>query len=267
MKKDQKIQQADAQVILEKYDRESQSRINIGKWGWVVTILAIYLSFFHLYTGYFGTLPSQKQGAIHLGTALGIIFLLFPIKKGLHRKQKSVPWYDVVLAFTAMYVTYHKVFFFEEILRSRISGYETLDIIISILGILLVLEATRRTVGLPIVIVASVALLYALFGKFIPTDILSHPGFSIDRLAPNFLFQESAVFCTPIRISAQFIVLVLYDAVIVVAAYVGRFFTDLAFAVMGRSRGGTPKAAVVAGALQGIVSGSAVGNTAAAGSF
>src|SRR5699024_5623527 len=267
MKKDQKIQQADAQVILEKYDRESQSRINIGKWGWVVTILAIYLSFFHLYTGYFGTLPSQKQGAIHLGTALGIIFLLFPIKKGLHRKQKSVPWYDVVLAFTAMYVTFHKVFFFEEILRSRISGYETLDVIISILGILLVLEATRRTVGLPIVIVASVALLYALFGKYIPTDILSHPGFSIDRLAPNLWFQESGVFGTPIQISAKFIFLFLFFGVVLVHTKIGRFFNDLAFALTGRFTGGTAKAAVAASAMQGMVSGSSVGNTVASGSF
>src|SRR5690625_7903351 len=94
-----------------------------------------------------------------------MMLLLFPAKKGMQRKQKSVPWYDVVLAFTAMYVTYHKVFFYEEIIRSRISGYDTVEVIISVLGILLVLEATRRTVGLPIVIVASITLLYALFGK------------------------------------------------------------------------------------------------------
>src|SRR5699024_12707993 len=89
----------------------------------------------------------------------------------------------------------------EEIIRSRISGYDTVEVIISVLGILLVLEATRRTVGLPIVIVASITLLYALFGKHIPTQILSHPGFSVRRLAPNLWFQESGVFGTPIQIS------------------------------------------------------------------
>lgn len=269
MEKDHQQQQAkaDAQEILEKYDRESQFRLKLGKWGWIVTFLGIYLTLFHLYTGFFGTLPSQKQGAIHLGTALGIIFLLFPAKKGIHRKQASVPWYDVVLAFTAMYVTYHKVFFFEEILRSRISGYETLDIIISILGVVLVLEATRRTVGLPIVVVASVALLYALFGNYIPTQILSHPGFSIERLTTNLWFQESGVFGTPIQISAKFIFLFLFFGVVLVHTKIGRFFNDLAFALTGRFTGGTAKAAVAASALQGMVSGSSVGNTVASGSF
>src|SRR5690625_4717481 len=126
-------QQADAQEILEKYDRESQFRIHIGKWAWVVTFLAVSLTIFQLYVGYFGTLQSQKQGAVHLGTALGIIFLLFPIKGGLQKKQNTVPWYDVVLAFTSMYVAYHKIIFFDSILQSRISGYSPLELIISIL--------------------------------------------------------------------------------------------------------------------------------------
>ena len=130
-------------------------------------------------TGYFGTLPSQKQGAVHLGTALGIIFLLYPARKIWMKTQKKVPWYDVVLAFTAMYVTYHKIFFFDSILQSRISGYSPLDIFISLLGIALVLEATRRTVGLPIVIVASVAILYAIFGKLY-SDANSFPPWIFD---------------------------------------------------------------------------------------
>lgn len=259
--------QADAQAILEKYDKETQFRSQIGKWAWVVTFLGVALTIFQLYTGYFGTLPTQKQGAIHLGTALGIIFLLYPAKKAWMKTQKTVPWYDVLLAFTAMYVTYHKIFFFDSILQSRVSGYASLDILISILGILLVLEATRRTVGLPIVIVASVAILYAIYGKWIPTQILSHPGFSVERLAPNLWFQESGVFGTPVQISAKFIYLFLFFGVILVHTPIGRFFNDIAFALTGRFTGGTAKAAVVASALQGTVSGSSVGNVVATGSF
>ena len=125
----------DAQEILEKYDKENQFRTQIGKWAWVVTFLGVSLTIFHLYTGYFGTLPSQKQGAVHLGTALGIIFLLYPAKKAWMKTQKKVPWYDVLLALTAMYVTYHKIFFFDSILQSRVSGYSPIDIFISLLGI------------------------------------------------------------------------------------------------------------------------------------
>ncbi|MBP1971206.1 TRAP transporter 4TM/12TM fusion protein [Virgibacillus natechei] len=263
----QSNQETNAKDILEKYDKESNYRINIGKWAWIVTFLGVTLTFFHLYTGYFGTLPSQQQGAIHLGTGLGIIFLLFPAKIGLQKKQKTIPWYDVIFAFSAMYVSYHKVFFYAPILQSRISGYGVVDIIISVIGVLLLLEATRRTVGLPIVIVAFITILYAIFGNFIPTQILSHPGFSVDRLATNLWYRESGVFGTPIQISSTFIFLFLFFGVILVHTKIGRFFNDLAFALTGRYTGGTAKAAVSASALQGMVSGSSVGNTVASGSF
>src|SRR5690625_3910143 len=146
----------DAKALLQKYDRESNIREKIGVWAWVVTFLGVALTVFHLYTGYYGTFQSQKQGAIHLGTALGLIFLLFPRKKGQQLIQTTVPWYDVVLAFFAMYVTYYKVINFDELLRGITWGYSDYDTLLSIAGIGLLLEATRRTVGLPIVIVAAV---------------------------------------------------------------------------------------------------------------
>lgn len=257
----------DARKILEKYDRESQYRENIGRWAWIVTFLGVALTVFHMYAGYFGTLPSQKQGAIHLGTALGLIFLLYPAKSGWQRKQTSIPWYDVLLAFLAMYVTYHKIIFFDSILQSRISGYSLIDTIISIVAILLLLDATRRTVGIPIVIVASVMICYALFGKYIPTQVLSHPGFSFQRVATNLWYQESGVFGTPIQISSKFIFLFLFFGVVLVHTRIGQFFNDLAFSLTGRFTGGTAKAAVAASSLQGMVSGSSVGNTVASGSF
>ncbi|MBD7984702.1 TRAP transporter permease [Sporosarcina sp. Sa2YVA2] len=263
--KDQKV--VDAEEILEKYDKESQFRSQIGRWAWIVTFLSIALTVFHLYTGATSVLPSQQQGAIHLGTALGIIFLLYPAKKEWRKTQKKVPWYDVLLAFTAMYVSYHKILFFDSILQSRVSGYSNLDMILSVLGVLLVLEATRRTVGLPIVIVASVAMLYAIYGNFIPTKILSHPGFSIDRTMTNLWYRESGVFGTPLQISAKFIFLFLFFGVLLVNTPIGQFFNNLAFSLTGKYTGGTAKAAVVASALQGTVSGSSVGNTVATGSF
>src|SRR5690625_3162950 len=84
----------DAKALLQKYDRESNFREEIGVWAWVVTFLGVSLTVFHIYTGYYGTFPSQKQGAVHLGTALGLIFLLFPFKMGQQLFHKTVPWYD-----------------------------------------------------------------------------------------------------------------------------------------------------------------------------
>src|SRR5699024_1685842 len=152
------VAEEDAKALLQKYDRESNIRERIGVWAWVVTFLGVALTVFHLYTGYFGTFPSQKQGAVHLGTALGLIFLLFPRKKGQQLFQTTVPWYDIVLAFVAMYVTYYKVINFDELLQGITWGYSAYDTFPSITGILLLLEATRRTVGVPIVIVAAVML-------------------------------------------------------------------------------------------------------------
>src|SRR5699024_12550611 len=91
----------------------------------------------------------------------------------------------VALPISAFYVTYHKVFFYDEILQSIITGYDTLEVFISILVIMFVLEATRRTVGIPIVIVNSVATMYAIFGKYIHTQILFDQSFNINILLLN----------------------------------------------------------------------------------
>ncbi|SHF90167.1 TRAP transporter permease [Ornithinibacillus halophilus] len=260
-------EQVDAKEILEKYDKESNFRTKIGRWKWVVTFLAVAFTLFHLYTASSSVLPSQQQGAIHLGTALGIIFLLFPAKKGLQKVQKTVPWYDVSLAFIAMYCGYHKIFFYDRLSTAIVSGYTTLDTIVSIVAILLLLEATRRTVGVPIIIVASIMILYAIFGNFIPTQVLSHAGFAVDDIANNLWFRTSGVFGTPIQISAKFIFLFLFFGVILVHTKIGKFFNDLAFSLTGRYTGGTAKTAVAASAMTGMVSGSSVGNTVSSGSF
>src|SRR5690625_3091930 len=192
----------DATALLQKYDRESNFREKIGVWAWVVTLLGVSLTVFHVYTGYFGTFQSQKQGAVHLGTALGLIFLLFPFKKGQQLFQKTVPWYDLVLAFVAMYVTYYKVINFDALIQGVTWGYDTYDTVLSIIGILLLLEATRRTVGIPIVIVAAVMISYAMFGNLIPTQLLSHQGYDFADVATRLWYRDSGVFGTPLQISA-----------------------------------------------------------------
>ncbi|WAA13477.1 hypothetical protein [Fervidibacillus halotolerans] len=194
-KKEMETESLSAEQILEKYDRESTYRRNLGKWSWVVTFIGVSLTLFHLYTGYRGAFASQIQGPIHLGTALGLIFLLYPAKKGLHRKQKGVPWYDVILAFTALFVGYYNVIFYEELVTERIVfGYNTLDVIVASLGVLLVLEAARRSVGLPIVIVASIAILYAMFGNYIPTKLFSHRGFSWETVVTDLYLSILQIF-------------------------------------------------------------------------
>lgn len=254
--------------ILEKYDRESAYRRNLGKWAWVVFFLAVSLTCFHLYTGYRGAYEARIQGPIHLGTALGLIFLLYPIKKGLQRKQRGVPWYDAVLAFVALGVGYYNVVFYEELVSEKIVfGYTTLDYIVASLGVLLVLEAARRCVGLPIVVVAGIAILYALYGNFIPTKTFAHRGFDWGTLATDLYLTTKGIYSTPIQVSSTFIFLFLLFGVMLARTGVGQFFNDIAFALTGRFTGGQAKAAVVASALEGTISGSSVANTVGSGAF
>lgn len=254
--------------LLEKYDRESTYRRNLGKWKWVILIIALGLTLFHLYTGYRGAFEARIQGPIHLGTALALVFLLYPAKKGLQRTQKGIPWYDAILALVSLGAGYYNVIFYEELVTEKIIfGYSTTDVIIATLGVLLVLEATRRCVGLPIVIVAGVAIAYALFGNHIPTKLFAHSGFSWDSLVTDLYLTTKGIFSTPIQVSSTFIFLFLLFGVMLIRTGVGQFFNDIAFALTGRFTGGQAKAAVVASALQGMVSGSSVANTVGSGSF
>ncbi len=257
-----------ADEILEKYDRESTYRKTLGRWVWVVSFLAISLTLFHLYTAYRGSFEARIQGPIHLGTGLGLIFLLYPIRKGLQRIQRTVPWYDVVLACLSLAVGYYNVIFYEQLVTVRIVfGYELLDFIVASLGVLLVLEAARRSVGLPIVIVSVAALLYAMYGNLIPTKLFAHRGFAWHDLVADLYLTTKGIYSTPIQVSSTFIFLFLLFGVMLIRTGIGAFFNDLAFALTGRFTGGQGKAAVVASAMQGMVSGSSVANTVGSGSF
>ncbi|MBB5174347.1 TRAP transporter permease [Texcoconibacillus texcoconensis] len=253
------------QELLQKYDKESAFRTDLGKWKWVITFIAISLTVFHLYRAYHGPLVYLMQGAVHLGTAMGLIFLLYPIKKSLVHKH-GVPWYDVFLAFLAMGSGYYILFRYDWITGgARVLGFETIDIVVATLGIILLLEATRRAVGLPIVIISIVAILYSLFGQDIP--YFGHGGFEWPRLVTQLFFTSEAIFGIPIQISSTYIYLFLFFGVMLTKTGIGQFFNDLAFSLTGRFTGGTAKAAVGASAMQGTVTGSSVANTVGSGSF
>ncbi len=251
--------------LLAKYDKESAYRTNLKKWAWVVSILGISLTVFQLYTALNGPYTSLIQGAIHLGSALALIYILYPAKRSFLKKS-GVPWYDVVLALAAMGANFYIVFNYDRLVREAIiRGFTDLDIIVAAAGVLLLLEATRRAVGLPIVIIASLALAYGLWGRGIP--VFGHAGFDFSRLMTRMFFSTEAIFGIPIQISSTFIYLFLFFGVMLTKTGIGKFFNDLAFGATGRMTGGTAKAAVSASALQGMVTGSSVANTVGSGSF
>ncbi|UOQ95622.1 TRAP transporter permease [Halobacillus shinanisalinarum] len=248
-----------------KYDKESAFRTNLGPWGWVTLILGGALTIFQLYTAFRGAYVSLIQGAIHLGAALCLVYLLYPIKSSM-TKNRGVPWYDALLAIAALFANYYIIYNYNRLINEAIIfGFTYMDQIVATAGVLLLLEATRRVVGLPIVIIAIAALLYGLFGQFIP--IIGHAGYDWPTLATEMFYSSSSIFGIPIQISSTYIYLFLFFGVILVKTNIGQFFNDIALRLTGRYTGGTAKAAVAASGLQGMVSGSSVANTVGSGSF
>lgn len=255
------VKEAEEQTedLLREHDSASRFRTGLGSWVWIVGGLSIALTLFHLYTGVFGSRPSLIQGAIHLGGATSIIFLLYPINRRVSLTD-GVPWYDAVLAILSLGTNLYIVVEYRHLTSNlvQIMGFREVDYIVAALGILLVLEATRRCVGLPIVIIASLAIAYSIFVY----------GMSWQNYAVGTFFTaRSGVFGTPIQVSSTFIFLFLLFAVVLIRTNIGAFFNDLAFRVAGRFTGGPAKAAVAASGLQGMISGSSVANTVASGSF
>jgi TRAP transporter 4TM/12TM fusion protein len=262
--KEETLSEEQQQELMEKYDPEAGTRKLKGIIGWIVFIGLLSFSLFHLYTGIFGQLTAQLQRSIHLGFALALIFLLFPARKK-NLKQNKVAWYDIILAILAIIVGAYWPLMIDELVM-RVGRLTDLDFYIGLTAILLVLEATRRTVGLPITIIATIFMGYALYGPFMP-GFLAHRGVDLTRLVQTMFYTTEGILGTPLGVSSTFIFLFLLFGSFLVKTGVGQYFNDLAVSIAGRRIGGPAKVAIFSSALQGTISGSSVANVVTSGSF
>lgn len=235
------------QELLEKYDPEAATRKLAGKMGWIVFFGLLSFSVFQLYTSIFGVLTAQLQRSIHLGFALALIFLLFPARKK-NLKVKKVAWYDLLLAVIAVAVGAYWPVMIDELVN-RVGRLTPTDFYIGIAAILLVLEATRRTVGLPITIIAALFMVYALYGPYMP-GFLAHRGLDLESLVQTMFFTTEGILGTPLGVSSTFIFLFLLFGAFLVKTGVGQYFNDLAVAVAGKSTGGPAKVAIFSSACR-----------------
>ena len=231
-------------------------------WRRVVSLIALAMSLFHLYAAAVGVYPELVQRGAHLGFVLVLIFLLRP--RGRLRVF-GAPAMDLLLALLAVMVAYYLLWNFENI-PDRYGAENAADVIIGTLAVVLVLEGTRRTVGWPLTLIASVFLVYAYFGPYMP-GILIHRGYPIPRLASHLSLAATGIFGIPLGVSATIVILFILFGSFLTVSGAGSFFIDLATSLTGRSVGGPAKAAVVSSSLMGTVSGSAVANVATTGTF
>ena len=256
------IDEAKQDEIRAKFDREFAYRKLTGIMSKVVMVVATVWALIQLYTAAFGVYPTTIQRGQHVGFALFLVFTLYPLRKA--SKGEKVPWYDFIFALTGAYVAFYHILNYRDIIH-RAGAYTQMDIIVSIIAVILVLEATRRIAGPVLVSVASVFLLYAYFGSMFP-GFLSHRGYAIPRIATYMWMSTEAILGIPIGVSATFIFLFLVFATYLKKTGIGDWLTDLAMGVAGGATGGPAKAAVIASASQGTISGSSVANTVGTGS-
>ncbi|MER1986348.1 MAG: TRAP transporter permease [Solibacillus sp.] len=251
------------QELLEKYDLESNQRKPKNWMKYVIYVGLLTFTLFQLYTAIYGQFPAQIQRTVHLGFALTFIFLLFPAKKRL--SKFSIPFYDYMLAIIAIVVGSYWVINYDRLVQS-LGSLEGMDLYIGIAAILLVLEAARRAVGLPITIIAGLFLLYAFYGPYMP-DFMAHRGQNLDSLVKLMFYSTDGILGTPLAVSSTFIFAFLLFGAFLVKTGVGEYFNDLAISVAGKLTGGPAKVAIFSSALQGTISGSSVANVVTSGAY
>ena len=232
----------------------------------IVLVVAVSLSLYQLYTAGIAALTALVQRSIHLGAILVLTFLLKPAVASA-RKDRLNGWVviDWLLVAASIYCTAYICINLTEIFE-RQGDWLATDRMVSIIGTLLVLEACRRVIGGIMTGICVTAMLYAYFGPWMP-ELIIHKGYSIERITTTLWLTTEGIFGLPIGVAATFVFVFVLFGAFLESTGGGNFFIELAYALTGRFSGGPAKTSVVASGFMGSVSGSAVGNVVATGSF
>lgn len=255
--------EAELKEMMKNLDREQAYREHTCWRQYITVLVSIAFVVFQLYSSLSGMVTAQILRATHLAFVQMLAFLLFPATKKLPRNH--LPWYDVVLALVGAACWFYIVVNFQELAR-RTGAFTFLDIFVACVGILVLAESCRRIVGLPILIIATCFVLYALFGRYMP-GFLNHRGYSIKRVAAHLFYNTEGIMGVPIGACSTFIFLFILFGALLEKTGIGQFFIDICNAIAGGASGGPAKVAVLTSALLGTVSGSSVSNTVGSGSF
>lgn len=253
---------ADVEAIMKKYDRESNTRTWEGTPKTIIRWFTALFGVFLIWMNMFAKWDELIRRPTFLGIVLLLCFVYYPVKKG-DTRVNYMPWYDIVLAFLGIFCNFFISFNLPKIIAAgtRINtifkiGNFPLLIVFGIVGILIMVEACRRVVGIPIICVSGVFVVYAFLGA----------GKSLRTVIYNLFYTTTGVFGTPIGVCSTYIALFVIFGAFLEATGVANFFIDCANTLAGWASGGPAKVAVISSALCGMVSGSSVGNTVTTGS-
>ena len=250
----------DLAAVMKKFDQESNVRVWEGKPRIAVNCVLAAFSLFCLYVTLFASWLEELRLTTFVAWIVFLGFLVFPARKSHHRKN-HIPWYDIlamVLGTGAfLYFSFNAVSIIQQ--GTRFAPYQ---IVIGIIGILTLAEVCRRSVGLPILIVAGCFLAYALIAG------LSNPTLwgKLNYIVRYLFYSKEGILSTPINVCSKFIVVFIIFGAFLERTGIADFFINISNAAVGWMSGGPAKVAVVVSAMEGMVSGSSVANTVGSGS-
>lgn len=211
----------------------------------------------------FGVLNDTEARSIHLTFAIFLAFTAYPALT--HSPRDRVPLVDWALALAGSFSACYIYLFYAE-LADRSGAPTTFDIVAAVTGMILLLEATRRALGPPLMVVAAVFLTYTFAGPYMP-DVIAHKGASLNKAMSHLWLTTEGVFGVALGVSTSFVFLFVLFGAMLERAGAGAYFIKVAFSLLGHMRGGPAKAAVVASGLSGLVSGSSIANVVTTGTF
>ncbi|WP_429843088.1 TRAP transporter permease [Brevibacillus sp. FIR094] len=257
------MNQQEMDKLIAQYDKESATRQLAGPMKWISFGLLVLFSLYQLSSTLFFTLPPQIHRPIHLAFGLALVYLLYAgTSKGNHNKIGIA---NMILALLGVFVSLYWVIDYEGLV-TRTGNYTTMDMVVGGIAIVLVLEAARRVVGIPIALIATIFLLYTYFGPYMP-GFLEHRGSDVERIIGHSYYTLEGILGTPLAVSSTFIFLFVLFGAFLEKTGVGEYFNDLSLVIAGRRIGGPAKVAVFSSALQGTISGSSVANVVTSGAF
>ena len=254
------VSQADLDSVMRKYDRESNTRIWTGKPKIAITLILAAFSIWCIYVTLFATFLEEIRLTSFMALIILMGFLIYPDRKDQIRPN-YIPIYDIIYMIAGSGAFLYYTFNANQIINQG-TRFEWYQIIIGIIGILALVEITRRCVGIPILCVAGFFLIYALsYG-------LTNPAFfgRVKYLVRNLFYTKEGILATPVNVCSKYIVVFIIFGAFLERTGISNFFIDMANSIAGRFAGGPAKVAVISSALCGMVSGSSVGNTVTTGS-
>ena len=261
----EQISAEEVNEIMAKYDRESAVRVFSGNKALLLRVMLIAFTLFAVAINTVIQFNAQVHRSTFIALILFLVFILYPAKKDAPKNTNKVPWYDLALSVIGCASFLYMGVNFENLV-AQAGNYTTVDIIVAIIAIVVLFEACRRVVGIPILIVVGCFILYAYFGASIP-GYFGHRGFGIERIATHLYYTTEGIIGTPLSVCSTFIFLFILFGAFLERTGIGQFFIDIANSIAGKATGGPAKVAVISSALQGTITGSSVANTVGSGSF